>query len=186
MQNSINTACEYLSQGKSILYPTDTVWGIGCDATNEQAVQNIYNIKERSDSKSMIILVSNFLMLQEYVPEVPFQAIEIMDEVSEPLTVIYPSAKGLAKNLLASDGSIGIRIPNDEFCKSMISKFGKPIVSTSANISGQAPASCFSTVNPIIVDRVDYVVDYRRDDTRKANPSMIVKVNTDGTITRIR
>lgn len=186
MQKDITAACEALKQGKVILYPTDTVWGLGCDATNPQAVDKVFEIKHRSDSKSMLVLVSNFLMLQQYVKNVPFKAVELMDEASAPLTVIYPEAKNLAGNLIADDGSIGIRIPNDEFCKTLISVFGKPIVSTSANISGQKASADFSDLSNDIISAVDYVVNWRQDDKSSAQPSNIVKVNYDGSITKIR
>lgn len=186
MQNEINRALEILQQGKILLYPTDTVWGLGCDATNADAVKRIYEIKKRPDSKSMIILVSNFLMLQQYVTEVPFKAVELMEETAAPLTVIYPKARNLASNLIPNDGSIGIRIPNDEFCRELISAFGKPIVSTSANISGMKSSSLWEQVNDYIKESVDYATTWRRDDTKIAKPSTIVKVHPDGTITKLR
>ncbi|MCQ2975705.1 MAG: threonylcarbamoyl-AMP synthase [Bacteroidales bacterium] len=186
MQNDIVAALKALQQGKVILYPTDTVWGLGCDATNYDAIERIFEIKKRPESKSMLVLVSNFVMLQQYVKSVPFKAVELMDEATYPLTVIYPEAKNLAPNLIASDGSIGIRIPNDEFCKTLISEFGKPIVSTSANISGHKPGAFFSEIEDEIKSQTDYIVNYRRDDNHKSDPSSIVKVNYDGSITKIR
>ncbi len=186
MQEDLAFALDALEGGNVILYPTDTVWGLGCDATNPSAVERISQIKRRPENKSMIILVSNFIMLQEYVEKVPFQAVDLMDEAESPLTVIYPNAKNIAKNLLAADGSIGIRIPNDEFCRTLISDFGRPIVSTSANYSGMPPSSNFSQIDSEIIKAVDYTVKYRQDDHRQAQPSNIVKVNIDGSITKIR
>lgn len=186
MQEDLDLALNTLENGKVILYPTDTVWGLGCDATNAKAVERISQIKHRPENKSMIILVSNFIMLQEYVENVPFQAVDLMDEAESPLTVIYPHAINIAQNLLAADGSIGIRIPNDEFCRTLISNFGRPIVSTSANFSGQPASSNFSQIDKQIINAADYTVKYRQDDNRQAQPSNIVKVNIDGTITKIR
>lgn len=186
MQIEIEKSLEILRSGKILLYPTDTVWGLGCDATDAEAVRKIYHIKKRPDSKSMIILVSNFLMLQQYVTEVPFKAVELMEETTAPLTVIYPNARNLAYNLVPEDGSIGIRIPNDEFCRELISAFGKPIVSTSANVSGMRASSLWSEVTDYIKESVDYATTWRRDDTRIAQPSTIVKINQDGTIKTLR
>ncbi len=186
MQNDISAALSALQEGKVILYPTDTVWGLGCDATNPEAVERIFEIKNRPDSKSMLVLVSNFIMLQQYVESVPFRAVELMDEAVSPLTVIYPEARNLANNLTAEDGSIGIRIPDDDFCKTLISEFGKPIVSTSANISGHKPAAFYAQIKDEIKQAVDYIVKYRQDDTTEVSPSSIIKVNYNGTITKIR
>jgi L-threonylcarbamoyladenylate synthase len=186
MQKDIQKAVQALSEGKIILYPTDTVWGLGCDATDEKAVEKIFEIKHRTLTKSLIVLVSNFLMLREYVETVPFRAVELMDEATGPLTVIYPASKNLAENLLAEDGSVGIRIPDDEFCKGLISAFGKPIVSTSANISGEKPTSVFKGLSKEITEAVDYTVSYRQDDETVAEPSQIIKVNIDGSVIKIR
>ena len=186
MQNEINRLVKALSEGKIILYPTDTVWGLGCDATNEAAVEKIYDIKHRPSSKSLIVLVSNFLMLQQYVEAVPFKAVELMEEATGPISVIYPKARMLASNVTADDGSVGIRIPNDEFCKGIISAFGKPIVSSSANVSGKKPSSIFREISEEIINAADCVAYYRRDDESVAAPSQIIKVNTDGSIIKIR
>jgi L-threonylcarbamoyladenylate synthase len=134
----------------------------------------------------MIILVSNFLMLQQYVTEVPCKAVELMEEISGPLTVIYPKARNLAENLVPEDGSIGIRIPDDEFCRELISAFGKPIVSTSANVSGMKASSIWGEVSDYIKESVDYATTWRRDDTRISQPSSIWKVNFDGTVIKVR
>ena len=186
MQKDIQNAVRALSEGKIILYPTDTVWGLGCDATDAKAVEKIFEIKHRTATKSLIVLVSNFLMLREYVAEVPFRAVELMEEATGPLTVIYPKSKNLAGNLLAEDGSVGIRIPDDPFCKGLISAFGKPIVSTSANISGEKPSSVFKNLSGGIIEAADYVVSYRQDDETVAEPSSIIKVGNDGSVIKIR
>jgi len=186
MQNEVIRLAEALKNGKVILYPTDTVWGLGCDATDEKAVEKVFEIKHRPTSKSLIVLVSNFLMLQQYVETVPFRAVELMDEATGPLTVIYPRAKNLAKNLLAEDGSVGIRIPDDEFCKALISALGRPIVSTSANLSGEKPSSIFKNISQQIIDSSDEVCVLRHDDQTIAAPSQIVKVNQDGSVIKIR
>lgn len=186
MQKELDRLVDALNKGQIILYPTDTVWGLGCDATNMDAVDKIYEIKHRPSSKSLIIMVSNFLMLQQYIDSVPFKAVELMEEATGPLTVIYPNARNIAGNLIGEDGSVGIRIPNDEFCKRLISAFGKPIVSTSANISGEKPSSIFKNISSDIINAVDYVTKYRQDDDTIAEPSSIIKVNIDGSILKIR
>ncbi len=186
MQKEIQRSLDCLNKGGVLLYPTDTVWGLGCDATNPEAIKKIYDIKMRPDSKSCIILVSNFLMLQQYVSEVPFKAVELMEEAIGPLTVIYPSARNLASNVIAEDGSVAIRIPNDEYCRQLISAFGKPIVSTSANVSGHKSSSLWNELSDYIKGAVDYATTWRRNDTKEAMPSSIVKINADNSITRIR
>jgi len=177
--NEIDTIIEILKSGKTFAYPTDTIWGIGCDATNEQAVWKIYEIKNRPDSKSLITLVSDIEMLKIYVPKIPQAAIKLMNEIKTPLTIIYENARNLAKNAIAKDKAIAIRIPNDEFCNMLISKFGKPIISTSANFSGQTPPSNFAEIDKNLLAKVDYVVKYRQDDFSKTKPSTIVKLNGD-------
>ena len=165
-----------LDEAKTILYPTDTVWGIGCDATNEEAVQKIYQIKSREESKSLIILVDSFEMLQTYVPEVSAKIREILDETKKPTTLIYNNPRGLARNTIAADNTIAIRIPKDEFCLEVIKKYGKPIVSTSANISGEPTPKCYSEISPAILDTVDYIVNLRQDEIASKS-STILRVN---------
>ena len=186
MQNEVIRLAGTLKSGGVILYPTDTVWGLGCDATDMKAVEKVFEIKHRPASKSLIVLVSNFLMLQQYVESVPFKAVELMEEATGPLTVIYPKAKNLAGNLLAQDGSVGIRIPDDEFCKALISAFGKPIVSTSANLSGEPPSSIYKNISQEIIGAVDSVCALRHDEENVAAPSQIIKVNHDGSVIKIR
>lgn len=185
--SEINNAIRVLKEGGVILYPTDTIWGLGCDATNPEAVDKIYSIKQRSHSKSMISLVDSFDMLSSWVGVVPLSLIqEEMRKTTSPLTIIYPGSKGLANNLLAEDGSVAIRITSEEFSNELCKRFGKPIVSTSANISGEAPASTFDEIKDEIKSRADYVVNYSREKREKRKPSSIIKLNTDGTLHKIR
>lgn len=186
MKEEINKTLEYLKEGKIILYPTDTIWGIGCDATNQQAVDRIYRLKQRVESKSMIILLDTAEKLVEYVEVVPEITMDLVNSIDTPLTVIYQGAKGLAKNTIASDGSIAIRVTRDRFCKSLIEKFGKPIVSTSANVSGTIDPVTFSQIPEVIKNGVDYVVDHNRDRIVKAKASKIIKLEPNGEFIVIR
>ena len=158
MHNDIKKAVEVLKGGGIILYPTDTIWGIGCDATNPDAVAKIYKLKEREDSKSMLVLVDNPNMLNIYLNEVPEIAWDLIELTTKPLTIIYPNAKNLAPNLVAADGSIGIRVVKHSFCEKLIYALRKPIVSTSANISGKPFPKNFNTIDPSIINGVDFVV----------------------------
>mgnify|MGYP001458593531 CR=1 FL=1 len=180
MQEDIKKALETLKSGGVILYPTDTVWGLGCDATNEAAVSKIYSIKKREDSKSMLVLLNNAARISSYIREVPEIAWELIDVAVEPITLIYPGAKNLAKNLIAEDGSIGIRITDDDFCCELIQRFGKPVVSSSANISGEKTPSIFSEISMEIKDSVDYIVQWRQGDFTKKSPSSIIKLGEGG------
>ena len=186
MQNDIKKALEVLQNGGVILYPTDTIWGIGCDATNEKAVQRIYELKKREDSKSMLVLMENVNLLNRYVEEVPEIAYDLIEVTEKPMTIIYPGAKNLAKNLVAQDGSIGIRISSEEFTRQLIQRFKKPIVSTSANISGEPSPAFFNEISPEIIDAVDYVVEYRQDDHSPKEPSSIIKLGVGGEIEILR
>jgi L-threonylcarbamoyladenylate synthase len=186
MLEDLKNALDILKKGGIILYPTDTVWGLGCDATNPDAVDRIYKIKKREDSKSMLVLVDSSGRLNSYIREIPEIAWELIDAAVNPITLIYPGAKNLAKNLIAGDGSIGIRISDDEFCKSLIKKFGKPIVSTSANISGEKTPSVFSEISEEIKDSVDYIVEWRQDDYDNKPPSSIIKLGEGGLFKIIR
>lgn len=176
-----------LQQGGVIVYPTDTVWGIGCDATNAAAIDKVFALKQRPANKSMIVLLADEHDLQHYV-SLPggFSLADIPDISMRPTTIIYPKATGLAANALAPDGSIGIRIVNDTFCKEMIRKSGKPLISTSANISGQPTASFFREIHADIVTGADYTVYYRRTDETVHQPSRILKLADDGTFEVIR
>lgn len=185
--NSDIEAClEKLNEGGLILYPTDTVWGIGCDATNPAAVAKIYQLKQRSDSKAMIVLVADERDILKYVTQPELQVFDYIKGVSKPTTVIYEGAVELAENLIAEDGSVAIRICDDEFCKHLIKRFRKPIVSTSANISGFPSAPCFKDIEPAIINGVDYVVQHRQDDNEYRKPSSIVKWEKNGTLSIIR
>lgn len=182
--DDLQKAVEILKQGGVILYPTDTVWGIGCDATNEKAVQRIYSIKQREDSKAMLCLLDAPGKLQGYVEEIPTIAWDLMDYATRPITLIYPKGRNLAPNLLSEDGSIGIRITKDTFSKKLCEAIHAPLVSTSANISGEPTAKNFKQIAPAIIDAVDYVVRYRRKDISEALPSSIIKIG-DGNVFHI-
>ncbi len=184
--DDIVKAVEVLRSGGVILYPTDTIWGIGCDGTNPAAVRRIYEIKQRVDAKSMLILMENPNLLNSYITEVPEIAWDLIEVADSPLTIIYPGAKNLATNLLANDGSIGIRITSEPFTQQLIQRFRKPIVSTSANISGQKSPQNFSEISGEILRLMDYIVEYRQDDLSKTNPSGIIKLGVGGQIEVIR
>lgn len=181
MKNVLADLQQVLHDGKTILYPTDTVWGLGCDATNQEAVQKIYSIKNREESKSLIILVSSIAMLKEFVSEIPVKALNILESVTKPTTIIYHNPKGLASNAIASDNTIAIRIPDSEFCIDMIELFGKPIVSTSANISGEPTPKSFSEISEAILNSVDYVVNLQQDKVNEKS-STILKIDGDDII----
>ncbi len=186
MINDVKAALEVLQKGGVILYPTDTIWGLGCDAANEEAVKRIYAIKNRVDSKSMLVLMENAALLERYVDEVPDIAYDLIELSEKPMTIIYDGARNLAKNLIAEDGSIGIRITTEAFSSDLIRRFKRPIVSTSANISGKSSPACFSEIEQEIIDAVDYVVKYRQEDTEKTVPSSIMKLGRGGEIKIIR
>lgn len=186
MIEDIKKACEVLQAGGIILYPTDTIWGIGCDATNEKAVQRIYELKQRADNKAMLVLTDSSAKLNMYVDHMPDIAWDLIHVADKPLTIIYPKAKNLAGNLLAEDGSVGIRITNEEFSRKLCERFRKPLVSTSANVSGQVSPACFNEISDEIKKGVDYVVTYRQDDQSKAAPSGIIKLGEGGLIQVIR
>ena len=177
---------EILKRGGVILYPTDTIWGIGSDATNSKSVERIYAIKQRNEAQTMLTLVDGWDMLAGYVDDVPEIAVQLMGKAQKPLSIIYRKAKNLATNLIAADGSIGIRIVQEPFCQQLIKAFGKPIVSTSANISGQPAPGTFDEISNEIKDAVDYIVHWRQDDRQPANASMIVQLNEDGSYKVIR
>ena len=186
MKKEIDKCLEVLTGGGIILYPTDTIWGIGCDATNDSAVKKIFELKERPEAKSMIILLDTTVRLPGYIREVPQQAYELMELSEQPLTVILDGAKNLAPNVIAPDGSIGVRIVMDDFCRNLISRLRKPLVSTSANISGEKAPSSFSEISEKIKSGVDYIVNHRQDEKVTAKPSAILKLGTGGEIKFIR
>ena len=186
MIDDIKAAIAVLQKGGIILYPTDTIWGLGCDAGNEDAVQRIYTIKNRVDSKSMLVLMENAALIERYVDEVPDVAYDLIELTDKPLTIIFDGAKNLAKNLIAADGSIGIRITSEAFSSELIRRFKRPIVSTSANISGDPSPARFSDIDQGIIDSVDFVVKFRQDEIKKAVPSSIMKLGRGGEIKIIR
>lgn len=183
----IYNASTALQNGASILYPTDTIWGLGCDACNPEAVKKIYTIKQRAEEKSCIILVSSILSLMQYIAIPPLDLEEIMAPFEDkPTTFILDHAIQLADNLIHEDGSIAFRIPKDDFCIQLLKKFGKPIVSTSANISGNPAPASFSDIDAAIKTKVSYIVKHRQEETQKATPSRIIKINEDSSLTIIR
>ena len=182
----VKAAADAVRRGGIILYPTDTVWGIGCDATNPDAVAAIYRLKQREDSKSMLALVDSVDALYRWLKNVPDTALMLLDVAVDPLTIIYDSPIGVAENLTAPDGSLGIRVTSDPFCRALCRAARVPIVSTSANISGLPAPAVFSEIAPEIVEGVDYVARSRRSDNQRRRPSGIIKVCDNGTLTIIR
>ena len=171
-----------MREGGVILYPTDTVWGIGCDATNEDAVRRVYEIKPRQDSTARLVLVDSSVKVDFYVRDVPEVAWDLIDLADKPLTIIYSGARNLAANLLAEDGSVGIRVTNEEFSKRLCQQFRKAIVSTSANISGQPSPKNFSEISEEVKSAVDYIVGYRQEEMSNPKPSSIIKLGKGGVI----
>ena len=186
IDDDINSCLDVLAKGGLILYPTDTVWGIGCDSTNASAVEKIFTLKNRKTQKSMIILLADEKDILSHVDHQRALVFDFIKGIQKPVTVIYSRAKNLAPNLINEDGSIGIRIVKDSFCKALINKFGKPIVSTSSNVSGYPPPANFGDIDIRIKDGVDYIVQHRQDDFVPAMPSTIIKLNDDDSFTVIR
>jgi L-threonylcarbamoyladenylate synthase len=186
MLEDIKEACRILHEGGIILYPTDTVWGVGCDATNPEAVRKVYEIKQRTDSKAMLILVDTPVKIDFYVKDVPQIAWDLIELADKPTTVIYSGARNVAPNLLAEDGSVGIRVTNEDFSKRLCQQFRKAIVSTSANIGGQPSPGNFSEISKEIKSHVDYIVAFRQDDTNRSKPSSIIKLDRGGVVKIIR
>ena len=186
MIEDIKKACEVLSAGGIILYPTDTIWGIGCDATTEKAVQRVYELKRRSDNKAMLVLLDSDAKLDRYVSDVPDIAWDLIRLADKPLTIIYSNAKNLAPNLLAEDGSVGIRVTNEEFSQKLCERFRRPLVSTSANVSGEPSPANFGEISETIKKGVDYIVGYRQEDKTPAEPSHIIKLGAGGLVRVIR
>ena len=186
MKEDINRALEVLRDGGVILYPTDTIWGLGCDATNPEAVEKIYQIKERDPDKSMLVLVDYPARVERYVEDMPDIAWDLIDITDKPLTIIYHQAKNLPENLVSSDGSIGIRVVHDKFCQHLITRFKKPIVSSSANLSNQPAPGNFKEIDRKIIDAVDYVVKWRQNETKRSSPSGIIKLGPGGEVEVVR
>ncbi len=186
MEEDLKNALKVLKSGGVILYPTDTIWGLGCDATNEDAVKKIFRIKQREDSKSMLVLTDNEAKIERLVDQVPDIAWDLIELSETPLTIIYSGAKNLAKNLIAEDGSIGIRVTKENFSRKLCERFRSPVVSTSANISGQPSPQNFEEISDEIKNAADYIVSYRQKDKTKAVPSSIIKLEPNGVLTIIR
>jgi L-threonylcarbamoyladenylate synthase len=182
---TVDQTIEILINGGTILYPTDTIWGIGCDATNEEASKRIIDLKGRSEEKSFIVLVDGFTMLEKYVPDFHPICYDLVDLAEKPMTIIYPSAKGLAPSILANDGTVGIRITKDPICLKLIRSLRKPIVSTSANLSGNPSPTKFSEIDQAIVKGVDAILEERTTENM-TTPSQIIKIGLDGTVKIIR
>jgi L-threonylcarbamoyladenylate synthase len=185
-EEDLKNSLKALKLGGVILYPTDTIWGLGCDATNPAAVEKIFRIKTRSESKSLIILVNGIDMLERYVKNIPDTAIQIADVSDSPITIIYPEGKNLASGICSEDGSIGIRICNEPFCNELISRFRKPVVSTSANISGRSAPVHFGEIDEAIISQADYTVSYRQNDRQKYTPSPVISIDKNGVLKILR
>ena len=185
-EQDIKNCIDILEKGKTILYPTDTVWGLGCDALNETAIESIFKIKKRPKDKSLIVLLAEARDILQYVAAPHPDIISILEDFERPTTVIYDSALGFPDSLVHEDGSIAIRVTNDPFCKALIKRFRKPIVSTSANISGEPTPAIYSMVTEDIKANVDYIVKYRQDETEIRQPSRLIRMNDEGDIEVIR
>lgn len=186
MKEDIRKACEVMQKGGVILYPTDTIWGIGCDATNAEAVKRVYEIKKRSDSKAMLVLVDNAVKVDFYVDGAPEVAFDLIELTNKPLTIIYDGAKNLAPNLIAEDGSVGIRVTSEEFSNQLCYRFRKAIVSTSANVSGEPSPATFSEISDEIKQAVDYIVQSRQQENKASQSSSIIKLGKGGQVKVIR
>lgn len=178
-------AIDQLRNGGIILFPTDTIWGVGCDATNEAACQKIMDLKQRPENKSFVLLADSFQMIEKYIPEFPSVVYDLVDLAERPLTIIYPNAQGLAKSVLAQDGSVGIRLTKDPICLKLIRSIRKPIVSTSANLSGEPSPTCFDEISPVLKQGVDAIVEERLNEIR-TQPSQIIKIGLDSNVQIIR
>ena len=186
MEKVLQETIYFLQKGRTILYPTDTIWGLGCDATNYQAVERVFKIKRRKEHKSLIVLVDEFAKINDYVEKVPDISRDLVESIDTPLTIIFPKAKNLAKNVIGNDGSIAIRVTKDDFCKRLVSDFGKPIVSTSANVSGHSYPLLFGNISREIIEEVDYVVDHNKDKLMNTKASRIIKLEESGEFKVIR
>lgn len=184
--NDIREAVDVLRRGGVILYPTDTIWGIGCDATNAEAVERVFRIKQRAESKALICLVDSDHRMQRYVRNVPDVAWDIVDLATTPTTIVLDGATGLAHNLIADDGSVALRMTREPFSRELCYRFQRPIVSTSANRSGMAPPRCFDDIDEMLKQEVDYVCRSRRKEKNSNTPSKIIKIANDGTVNIIR
>jgi L-threonylcarbamoyladenylate synthase len=186
LRDEVDKAFKVVQDGGIILYPTDTIWGIGCDAANTEAVQKIYQLKQRSETKSMIILLDTDNKLASYIQEVPELAYNLIEYAENPLTLVLPGARNISPALIATDGSVGIRVSNHPFCQGLIQRLRRPLVSTSANISGKPSPQYFSQIDQEIIDGVDYVVDVDQHSMEIKNPSTIMRLEPDGKFEFIR
>lgn len=184
--DDIRRAVEVLRRGGVILYPTDTVWGLGCDARNSEAVRRIYKIKQRDDHKALITLVGDLSMLERIVDGIPDVAYDLIEFSERPLTIVYDRGRNVAPELMGEDGTLGVRLPNDDFARQLCRAAGMPLVSTSANISGQASPACFAEISSDIINAVDYACMTRRDDCKPAQPSTVMRLSEDGLFKIIR
>lgn len=185
-RNDINQALETLKAGGLLLYPTDTIWGIGCDATNPEAVAKVFALKGRAQEKSLIVLLHNDNQISSYVSEVPEVAYQLIEYTEEPLTIVYSQAKNLAPNAIAADGTIGIRVVNHPFCEQLLQRFRKPLISTSANISGEDSPKSFDDISEAIKSGVDYIAEYGRKEKGTGKSSTIMKLDPSGKFEFIR
>ncbi|MCY4778240.1 L-threonylcarbamoyladenylate synthase [Sphingobacterium sp. UT-1RO-CII-1] len=185
-RDDVNKALETLRNGGLILYPTDTIWGIGCDATNEEAVEKIYALKERDKTKSMIVLLHNDNQLAGYVNDIPEVVYDLIEYSERPITIIYSKAKNIAPNAIAQNGSVGIRIVNHPFCQQLLQRFKKPIISTSANLSGQTSPKNFDEIDNNIKQAVDYIVEYDQNKEGDGKSSIVMKIDPSGMFEFIR
>lgn len=185
LKEEIERACEVLHRGGLILYPTDTIWGIGCDATNEEAVRRVFALKRREEAKAMLVLVDDAGRLASYV-DVPEVAYDLLEVAVRPMTIVYPGARNLAPSLVAADGSVGIRVTGEAFSRGLVARLRRPVVSTSANVSGEPAPGCFAEISEAVRAGVDYVVDYRREEREKAAPSSVIKLGRGGEVEIIR
>lgn len=184
--DDVENCLRVLKSGGTILYPTDTIWGIGCDATNSQAVEKIFQIKKRTETKSLVVLVADEKTILNYIAAPDLAVFDFINKQERPTTIVFENAIGLAENIIAQDGSAAIRIVKDEFCKHLIRRFRKPVVSTSANISGKPAPVSFTNIDDVVLDNVDYIVKWRQDDKTAAAPSQIIKWNKNRTVTVLR
>lgn len=182
MRDDLLKCLSVLRKGGLIVYPTDTIWGIGCDATNAQAVERVYALKRRTDSHAMLSLVDSANRISQYVDDMPMLAYQLIEITDRPLTIVYDHAHGLAANLLGENGSAGMRVTSDPFCRELCCQFGRPIVSTSANISGQPAPATYAQISDEILQGVDYVSTWRRDDIKHHQASSVIGLSADGTI----
>jgi L-threonylcarbamoyladenylate synthase len=186
LREEVARALKVVQEGGIILYPTDTIWGIGCDATNTEAIKKIYQLKQRDEAKSMIILLDTDHKLESYIQEVPSIAYDLIEYAENPLTLVMPGAKNVSPALISADGTLGVRVVKHDFCQQLIQRLRKPLVSTSANISGKSSPQNFGQVAQEIIDGVDYIVDLEQYDNERKNPSTIMRLQPDGRFEFIR